>query len=176
RGSTGSSLRRTGMRLRRAAARSRVVARRHLCAFLHQRYRPALDTRTPRDRRRPTAHGHRQGAQGRTPKTPAPLSGPVGRPSCQLSAPPALTPAGSTPGNRFELGELLDSVVAPFPADAALLESAEDTGDAAATESVNRIVGDANRFVLGLVSDHGEDRTEDFLLSNPHVVARVDEQ
>src|ERR1700734_559808 len=38
-----------------------------------------------------------------------------------------LTP--STPGNRFELGELLDSVVAPLPADAALLESAEDTGN-----------------------------------------------
>jgi hypothetical protein len=37
-----------------------------------------------------------------------------------------LTP--SAPGNRFEFGELLNPVVAPFPADAALLESAEGTG------------------------------------------------
>lgn len=36
----------------------------------------------------------------------------------------------SAPGDGFEFGELLNSVVAPFPANAALLESAEDTGDA----------------------------------------------
>ena len=76
RGSTGSSLRRTGMRLRCAAARSRVVAHRRPCAFLRRGHRTAPDTRTPRDRRRPTSHGHRQGAQGRTPKTPAALIAP----------------------------------------------------------------------------------------------------
>jgi acyl-CoA synthetase len=36
----------------------------------------------------------------------------------------------STPGDRLQFGELLDPVVAPFPADPALLESAKDAGNA----------------------------------------------
>src|SRR6202048_3151953 len=58
------------MRLRRAAARSHIVAQRHPCAFLHRRHRAPPDARAPRGRRRLTADGHRPGAQAPPPRSP----------------------------------------------------------------------------------------------------------
>src|ERR1700741_3637962 len=104
--------------------------------------------------------------------------------------------------NRFWLKKRLNSVFAIFAADAGVLKSApgclgivghgidhDATGSQlgghapcaievspqdSGVETIFGVVGDADRFILGVVSDHAEHGAENLLLGNRHVVLYID--
>src|SRR6201997_2869133 len=104
--------------------------------------------------------------------------------------------------NRFWLKKRLNSVFAIFAADAGVLKSApgclgivahgidhDATGSQlgghapcaievspqdSRVETIFGVVGNADRFVLGVVSNHAEHGAEDLLLGNRHVVFHID--